>query len=506
VSVGWRLCFARSHTFLSAQPRAIVHWMPVRFEWNGRQVELDEVDPHTTLLAWLRATGATGAKEGCAEGECGACAVAVIEQDGEGRSCYAPINSCLVPLPALHGRSLISVEGVAAVSGGLHPVQRALVEHAGSQCGYCTPGFVVSLFCEYYRPDRTGYDPEAISGNLCRCTGYRPIADAARALAARTVEDPKDPHLITLAHSDPRLPACAAQRGERYLRPTSLAELFALWSKHPEATLIAGGTDLMVYANQLGRRFQTLLALDALTELRQNQLETHAISLGAGTPLAHLEAWLARTAPVELHGFAQLLPLFSSRLIRLRATLGGSLATASPIGDAAPLLLALGAELSLASAAGTRRLPIADFFRGYRSHALAPGELITQVHVPRPTPRWQRFYKVSKRVLDDISSVAAAFVLDLDDTGRVTRFAAAYGGIAPTPLMAATLEPLALGRAWDRDTLARLCQALQRLGSPLSDQRASADYRAALVPRLLQKFYEDTTQAAQPALHAEVVA
>ena len=471
--------------------------MPVRFEWNGRQVELLEVDPHTTLLTWLRASGATGAKEGCAEGECGACAVAVVEQDAFGRKCFAPINSCLVPLPALHGRTLISVEGIAAASGELHPVQRALVEQGGSQCGYCTPGFAVSLFCEYYRPERVGYDPQAISGNLCRCTGYRPIADAARALSASCAAD-GDPHLITLAHSDPRSTACHAGAGPlRYLRPTSLPELFSLWRAHPEATLIAGGTDLMVYANQQGRRFQTLLALDALPELREMEVGEREINLGAGTPLAHLEQWLARGAGAQLVGFTQLLPLFSSRLIRLRATLGGSLATASPIGDAAPLLLALGAALSLASAAGTRRLPLGEFFAGYRAHALAPGELITQVHVPRPTPRWQRFYKVSKRVLDDISSVAAAFVLDLDEAGRVTRFAAAYGGIAPTPLLAPGVEQLALGRRWDADTVALLCKALTGLGSPLSDQRASAGYRAALVPRLLSKFFHDTSQPAQ---------
>ena len=464
--------------------------MPVCFEWNGRQVSLDDVDPHTTLLSWLRSVGATGAKEGCAEGECGACAVAVLERDGSGRAWYAPVNSCLVPLPALHGRTLLSVEGIAAASGELHPVQRALVERGGSQCGYCTPGFVVSMFCEYYRPGRAGYDPESISGNLCRCTGYRPIADAARSLRA---PEPDDPWLAQLARSEPRLPSCAQRSSAHaYLRPSSLAELFALWSLHPEATLIAGGTDLMVYVNQQSRRYASFIALDALPELRVLSVNERELRLGAGVPLAHLEHWIQHVAPAELGGFSQLLRLFSSRLIRQRATLGGSLATASPIGDAAPLLLALGAELSVASLAGVRRLPLSGFFRGYRAHALAAGELIMAVHVPRPTPRWQRFYKVSKRVLDDISSVAAAFVLDLDASGRVTRFAAAYGGIAATPLMAVEITPLAQGRRWDRDTLRVLCDALAGFGSPLSDARASAAYRAALVPRLLEKFYDDT--------------
>ncbi|MET0384321.1 MAG: FAD binding domain-containing protein, partial [Polyangiales bacterium] len=300
--------------------------MAVRFECNGRPIEVAEVDPHVSLLSWLRASGRTGTKEGCAEGECGACAVACIERDVHGRVCFTPVNSCLVPLAAAHDRSFVTVEGVADGWPDLHPVQAALVERGGSQCGYCTPGFVMSLFCEYYRPDRDGYDPDAISGNLCRCTGYRPIVEAAAQL---TAPEPSDPHLAQLARAEPKLHAFGLRSGAlQYVRPASLAELFERWQLHPRATLIAGGTDLMVYANQKHTRYETLLALDAVSELHQLRETDQELSLGAALPLSHLEHVL----PYGPALLAQLWPRFSSRLIRNRATLGGNLATASPIG------------------------------------------------------------------------------------------------------------------------------------------------------------------------------
>lgn len=455
--------------------------MPVCFEWNGRQVELDDqaAQPHTSLLTWLRGAGATGSKEGCAEGECGACAVAFVE-----RNRFVPVNSCLVPLSAVHGRKLISVEGVAAASGELHPVQRALVEHGGSQCGYCTPGFVVSMFCEYYRPERSGFELEAVSGNLCRCTGYRPIASAAASLGVPAADDP---HLVALARKPTALPS---YQSSSYLRPRDLPELFAAWARAPAATLIAGGTDLMVYVNQRDQRYETLIALDAIEPLREITHDAAALHIGAGATLSSLSE--------ALHGvalFEQLLPLFASRLIRNRATLGGNLATASPIGDAAPVLLALDAELTLASAAGERRLPLHEFFTGYRKHALRPRELILRVHVPRQPPPLQRFYKVSKRVLDDISTVAAAFALELAPDRTVRRLRAAYGGVAATPMRAFEVERLVQGRAWDAETCALACAKLQTLATPIGDHRGSAEYRAALVIKLFEKFFAESSEA-----------
>ena len=482
----------------------------VRFILNGTPVCSGEGalrEPHGSLLAWLRAAGLTGTKEGCAEGECGACAVAMVRTDERGVVRYESVNSCLVPLASVHGRSVLTVEGVALPDGTLHPVQRALVERGGSQCGYCTPGFVISLFCEYYRPERTHYDPEAISGNLCRCTGYRPIADVARALPQPRADDPRLPLLaerapdaqaLQVSAREHRPNAAAPVEGDgdvRFLQPSALPQLFAQWAERPEAVLIAGGTDLMVEANQRHRRWSTLISLDALAELSRFERTADELVIGAGVRLADIERRLVHEGLGELPLLEQLMPLFSSRLIRNRATLGGSLATASPIGDAAPVLLALDAELLLRRGDGARRIALRDFFRGYRATLLARQELIESIHIPLPAPPLQRFYKVSKRVLDDISTVAAAFALELDDAQRVKRLRIAYGGIAATPICASAAEALALGRPWSADTVAALLPALAQLGTPQTDQRGQAGYRRALVGKLLEKFFFETQPA-----------
>jgi xanthine dehydrogenase small subunit len=468
----------------------------LRFTLNGKPTVVADVDPHQSVLSWLRSEGLTGAKEGCAEGECGACAVALLCRDERGRAHYQAVNSCLLPLAALHGRALTTVEGVAAPDGTLHPVQRAMVDFAGSQCGYCTPGFVMSLFCEYYRPGRSAYDPEAISGNLCRCTGYRPIADAARSLALPEASDPRLTALEQAASAP--LGLDYERLGVRFLRPSTLTELFDAWAAAPDAQLIAGGTDSMVYQNQRFERIPTLISLEMLGELSGVEVLENEIAIGASVTLTTLEASLANVPAVGA-GLHQLLPLFSSRLIRNRATLGGNLATASPIGDAAPLLLSLAAELTLASRVGTRRVALSDFFLGYRKTALARGELIQRVHLPLPLPRFQRFYKVSKRVLDDISAVAAAFALDLDDRGYVERLNLAFGGIAATPIRAAELERAARGRRWSADTASWLAAELDHIGTPLGDHRASAAYRRAMPGKLLMKFFEETAAGLEVA-------
>ncbi len=465
------------------------------FEVNGQTVIVNDVDPHCTLLEWLRASGRTGAKEGCAEGECGACAVAFVGRDAQGRTQYEAVNSCLVCLPEVHGRSLVSVEGLTRMSSALHPVQEALVESGGSQCGYCTPGFVMSLFSDYYRPGRSGYDAESISGNLCRCTGYRPIVDAAKLLGPPAAGDP---WLERLGSGAPVLPAMDyAVGGRRFLRPESLPALLEILAQHPDAVLLGGGTDLMVYVNQRQTRYATLVSLGAVSELERIEFLDDEVVIGAGLPLSRLERHLELDERGrELRLLNDLLPLFSSRLIRNRATLGGNLATASPIGDAAPALLALGAELTLASARGQRRSPLRDFFVDYRKTALLTGELIVSVHIPRPLPRVQRFYKVSKRRLDDISTVAGAFALDLRSDGKVERLRVAYGGVARAPERAEPVELAAIGKPWSSETLATLLQALASVGTPLSDHRGSAGYRRAMMSKLLERFYWETAVVA----------
>ncbi len=464
--------------------------MAVRFVLNGSPVETADTAPHVTLLQWLRARGLCGTKEGCAEGECGACAVAlVVSEPGEQGSHFEPVNSCLLPLAALEGREVLSVEGIGAPPDALHPVQRAMIESGGSQCGFCTPGFVVSLFCEYYRRGRTGFDPESISGNLCRCTGYRPIPGAARSLRAPAGDDPR---LVQLRRRAPELTAVTAPS---FQRPTSLSDACRL---AVSALPLAGGTDLLVYANQRRRRYQSLLSLEAVPELQELSSTPTELVLGAGVTLSRLEPWLREHAPdaTLLH---ELWPLFSSRLIRNRAALGGNLATASPIGDAAPALLALGAGLTLESNAGSRRGPLSTVFTGYRQTRLAAGELIRAVHVPRPLPRFQRFYKVSKRALDDISTAAGGFALSLDAHGNVARLGIGLGGVAATPLPATALSRIATGQPWNEATLALLLREAEQLGTPQSDLRGSARYRRAMLGKLLEKYFYEAGVGAEAA-------
>jgi xanthine dehydrogenase small subunit len=362
----------------------------------------------------------------------------------------------------------------------------------GSQCGYCTPGFVVSLFCEYYRPGRDGYDPEAISGNLCRCTGYRPIADVARALPAPAADDPR---LAELAQGAPPLAAVDTTFGpHRFVRPTSADDLFRVLASTPDATLVGGGTDVMVGVTQKGDRPATLVSLAALPELRRFDVGASAIVIGAGVPLSEIEERLSADG-LGLPLLAQLLPLFSSRLIRNRATLGGNLMTASPIGDGPPVLLALDASVALASARGAREVPLRDFFLGYRKTAAQPGEILTAVRIPRAQPAIQRFYKVSKRVLDDISTVAAAFAIDLTPDGRVAAARLAYGGIAATPVRATALEDALAGRPWTVETVASLRPVAAGVGTPIDDLRGSAGYRRAMIARLLEKCVAETSPA-----------
>ncbi len=460
--------------------------MAFSFTLNGEVVEIDGVDPNTTLLQWLRNRGLTGTKEGCAEGECGACAVAWVREDAAGRTRYQPLNSCLLLLGACADREIVTVEGIAR-GDALHPVQQAMVDQGGSQCGYCTPGFVVSLFAEYYRPGRDAYDPEAIGGNLCRCTGYRPIRDAARSLGKPAADDPFQ---TRLARGAPALSSVSyAADGRRFFRPRSLADALSLWQANPDALIVAGGTDLVVEANQRYKRWETLISLDGVAELAEMDERADAIRIGAGVPLSSVEDRVRGKLPM----LEQLLPLFSSRLIRNRATLGGNLATASPIGDSPPALLALDAQVELASAAGARTLPIAELFTGYRKTALRAGELIRAIVIPLPLPDATRFYKVSKRIFDDISTVAAGFSLRLDADGTIRAARLAFGGVAATPARALEAENALIGEHWDRAAADKARALLAGAFQPLDDHRGSAQYRSAMVLSLFDKFHHETT-------------
>ena len=459
----------------------------IGFKLNGQKVWVSGVDPHITVLSWLRQQGLTGSKEGCAEGECGACALLLLRPEGQGARLEA-VNGCLLLLPSLADQEVWTVEGLAQ-GERLHPVQEAMLQ-GGSQCGYCTPGFVVSMAAEYYRKNRSSFDLEALSGNLCRCTGYRPIRDAALSLGQPGPDDPLAQRLnapVEAAKSLEYSPKTGSS--PRFYRPLSLPELYRILAEHPAAKLVAGGTDWVVEVNQRFARAEVQVDISMVPELQTLSWGQNYVEIGAGVTLSELERWLEGRIPL----LAQWFPLFASRLIRNRATLGGNLGTASPIGDGPPVLLALGAEVVLSRAAGERVLPLECFFTSYRQTALQPGEVIRAVRIPLPLAPQARFYKVSKRRLDDISTVAAAFALRLEG-GRVQSIRIGLGGVAPTPVRAVQTEAFLEGKPWEERTVRSASELIRSEFRPIDDHRGSAAYRSAMLSSLLQKFYAETAE------------
>jgi xanthine dehydrogenase small subunit len=461
---------------------------PIRFLLNGQPAVAQGLPPSTTLLDFVRSQGLTGSKEGCAEGECGSCTVLLL-QPNHGGSRLVPINSCLMLLPMAAGQEIYTVEALAR-EGRLAEVQDAMIAQAGSQCGYCTPGFVVSLFAEQYRPGRTGpCDPHALSGNLCRCTGYRPIRDAALSLGPA----PSGWFRDRMQQPAPSVTSTSYSHGNsQFLRPGNLTDCLQLLAEHPDSVLIAGGTDLVVESNLRDRRFPVLISVEALAELRQFHDDEEAVTLGAGLSLSEIgEQWTG--APAVL---AEWLRLFASPLIRHRATLGGNLATASPIGDAAPLLLALDATVQIANTEGHRSIPLSEFFQAYRRTALDRREVLISTRIPKPIHTETRFYKIAKRRTDDISTVAAAISITLDAAGRIARARFAYGGVAATPIRALDAEDAVLGRPWNDATIQRAQEVIARTLKPLSDHRGSAAYRLAIAQSILEKYTQSLEAAA----------
>lgn len=471
------------------------------FTLNGARVWVDRLSPNTTLLQFLRQRGLIGSKEGCAEGDCGACSVVMVDADATGRPTYRAVNSCLMPLGLVAGREVVTVEGIGG-SIHLHPVQHQMVEHLGSQCGYCTPGFICSLFEGYYRDDlHTHADLDAqLAGNLCRCTGYRPIRDAAaEAWTERAGQPAQDTFAARLQTANAKPAAVHYETGrENFFRPTSLSELFRICQAHPDARLIAGGTELGLDITKRFRRFSTLVATEAVAELKILQSTASEWRIGAAVTLTEIETQLGSEFPM----LADMLRGFGSRQIRNRATMGGNLATASPIGDCAPALLALDATLVLTAATGERTLPIAEFFVAYRQTALQPGEILKTIIIPRGAPaeyqRQSAWFKVSKRREMDISTVAGAFVVDYDSQHFIRQVRLGYGGVAATPSRARKAEAALLGKPWNAATIQSVLPILRAEFTPLTDVRGSAAYRTGLITGLLEKFFADGASAQFP--------
>ena len=469
---------------------------------NGTVLPLDLTHPHASALDWLRDQGLTGAKEGCAEGECGACSIMVARPGLETPTEWVALNACLLPAATLLGQEVVTAEGLGTPEA-LHPVQREMAMRGGSQCGYCTPGFVCSMAAEFYRADRhagadgapdhgpNGFDLHALSGNLCRCTGYRPIRDAAYALGEPAADDD-----IALRRDLPPpavTPGRVSGTGGELIRPSSLAETLALLAGKPDAVLVAGSTDRGVEVNLRGDRPALTIAIDRLDELRHLEVGATSVEIGAALSLTEIERMLGGAIPL----LDQMNPQFASRLIRNSATLGGNLGTGSPIGDAPPALLALDATVLLASRDGDREVPLADYFTGYRQSVRRPDEIIRSVRVPMPVARIAAFHKIAKRRFDDISSVAVGFALEVED-GVVTTARIGLGGVAATPIRARATEDALAGMPWTRETVDSASVVLAREGTPLDDHRASARYRAAMLGTALRKLYAEH-KAGEPA-------
>ncbi len=480
----------------------------LRFCLNDRWVELADASPTTTLLRYLRdAAHLTGTKEGCAEGDCGACTVAVRETLPDGRATYRAINACLLLLPMVQGKHVYTVEALKR-DGRHHLVQEALADRLGSQCGYCTPGVVMAMFEACYRDDldlsAAPWKADAqMCGNLCRCTGYRPIREATNAVAGAR---PDDHFARALRGPDAQRPsqgegmALDYRAGEQlYVNPTSADALWEALEAHPKARFVAGGTDLSLEITKRHAEPRALISLEALSAWRgvSELPDRSGWRIGAVTALTDLEDWAERHLPP----LERMLRYFGARAIKSRATVGGNLCNASPIGDLPPVLIALGATAVLASREGERRVPLEAFFVDYRKTALRPKEALCAVELPRPDAQSRiAAYKVSKRRELDISAVSAGFSVTCDAEGLVQSARLAYGGMAATPARARRTEAALLGKPWSAQTAREAVAFLSEDFKPMTDHRGSARYRMTVARNLLLGFFEETLKDRAPRL------
>jgi xanthine dehydrogenase small subunit len=467
------------------------------FVLNGEPQQARGLDPATTLLEYLRRERRlTGTKEGCAEGDCGACTVTVGELDpGTGTGIrYRALNACILPLPMLEGRSVTTVECLRGGDGALHPVQQAMVDCHGSQCGFCTPGFVMSLYTAYLGEPGPGTIriDDLLAGNLCRCTGYGPIVKAAQAI----YHQPRPPgeavsraaevaRLQTIAHGETIVLEGA---GSRCYAPATLDELARLGEAHPDATILSGATDVGLWITKQHRRIPAFISTGRIRELQTISREGSTLRIGAGVRLADLEETIGRHYP----DFAELLRRFGSVQVRNAATVGGNIANGSPVGDGPPALIALGATLVLRRGAARRTLPLEDFFLAYGKQDRRPGELVEAVEVPLIDPPGRlKCYKVSKRFDQDISAVCGCFNIDAAG-GTVREARIAFGGMAGTPKRASHVEAALVGRPWTLATVTEALPAFEQDFMPIDDMRGSTRYRMQVAKNLLVKYFHET--------------
>ena len=478
---------------------------------NGVTRRVSGDSGNQTLLAYLRSNGLTGAKEGCDVGECGSCSVAMLGRDASGRPAWRAINSCITPLTLVAGKELVTVEGVGGDDpDDLHSIQAQLIRYGGSQCGYCTPGIVMSLFEAFHRQDleTNGQFDEQIAGNLCRCTGYRPIRDAAVAALVESGERDGEESQFKKKLGNPieqleQFDFIDAD-GRRFFRPITIEQTLRLLKHYQGATLIAGGTEIGVEINRDHADPRTVISLEAVSELTMIITNADSFEVGAAATLTDFDDIVGK----EIRMVREILSVFGSRQIRNRATIGGNLANASPVADLPPVLMALEAQVRLVSSEGERSVPVHRFLTDYRETCLREGEFIKSIIIPRRTNDSplivRRVYKVSNRRESDIATITAAFSLTFDE-GKISSAILAFSGVADTVMRASQTEAFLRGREWDLETANITAGLLPQVFAPISDHRGSAEYRQALTGSLFMKFYhEHPRPGSLPVEHSAV--
>jgi xanthine dehydrogenase small subunit len=487
----------------------------IRFILDGEVVEITDVDPNRTVLQYLREDlDRTGTKEGCAEGDCGACTVVVVDTDASGERLSArAVNSCIQFLPTLDGKELLTVESLGDCERGLHPAQKAMVDCHGSQCGFCTPGFVMSLFALYKsnaKPTRRDID-DALAGNLCRCTGYTPIVDAALAMyadesgteswltrSANVAGGDEKQRVAKLKEVATEQPLCAEGHGRRFFSPRTTDHLAMLISEYPSATILAGGTDVGLWVTKQQRSLDVVIYTGNVSGLDVLIAKDGYLNIGAAVSLTDAMSLIVGHYPTLEEMFVR----FASPPIRNAGTLGGNIVNGSPIGDSMPALMVLDTELVLNAAGEKRTVALEDFYTGYQETDLKPGEFLERIRIPLPADGNRiQCYKVSKRFDQDISAVCGAYRLRLDGD-KVEEISIAYGGMAAIPARATQCEQSLLGVDWGTESIARAMAALDKDFTPISDMRSSAWYRQQVCKNLLQRFFLECGTDAGPRVYS----
>jgi xanthine dehydrogenase small subunit len=474
----------------------------ITFLLDGKLVDLrfgrsTGLTPTTTVLNYLRSLpGHRGVKEGCAEGDCGACTVVIGELGKDRKIRYRAVDSCLLFLPMLHGKLLVTVENLRSSDGVLHPVQQAMVDSHGSQCGFCTPGIIMSLFALTKNVARPTVEDAkvALAGNLCRCTGYRPIIEAgvqAAGTTARHRSEVEEPSTVKLLKSIPNQSIVTVTDEQRYDQPTTLKECLALVKKYPEAVVVNGGTDIALRVTKKFEILRHVIDFSRVAELARVGKTKTALSVGAGVKVSDLLHHARRDFPA----LCDILNVFGAEQIRNVATIGGNIATASPIGDILPALIAYDAKIVMQSAKSVRTVRADQFVTGYRKTERKRDEIITKVILPIPRKTLTvRTYKVSKRRDLDIATVSAGFSMERDAKGTVKRVTLAYGGMAERTKRAELTEKFLTGRPWTRSVVEEARALLDKDFTPIADVRGSAEFRKIVAGNLLLKFWSDTKQ------------